>query len=184
FHTNQCNRKKAWSEAARIAKQELQSPTGSQYPLPGDFRDVKGKFGLGSINTKTSSKPYGNLDAIDVLSNHPWAPVVFQPCERLGVSGFLRRGFSFSNQETNTCIKLGKLIADMGNSEQAERVYKSALSIAEKKNGKESPVARYALIELWDLYEKNGREKEAKTMRERLTHLLKPDYVEMMAERN
>ncbi|MBZ0186510.1 MAG: hypothetical protein K8F91_09705, partial [Candidatus Obscuribacterales bacterium] len=46
FHTNQCNRKKAWSEAARIAKQELQSPTGSQYPLPGDFRDVKGKFGL------------------------------------------------------------------------------------------------------------------------------------------
>lgn len=89
-----------------------------------------------------------------------------------------------TEQKVQSYIKLGKLVADMGNFEQAERVYKSALSIAEAEKDEENAIAGYALIELWDLYDKNGKEEEARAVWERLTRLLGRYYAEMSAENN
>lgn len=81
-------------------------------------------------------------------------------------------------------IHIAKMIEKGGNLAQAEQVYKSALSLAVSQNGEQSAATGYALVELWDLYERQGRQKEAQKMWERLRRLLDRYYAEMTEDNN
>lgn len=55
-------------------------------------------------------------------------------------------------------------LIDSGKLEEAERMYKQALEQAEVVDGKDSPLAALVLIDLYDLYEKQGRHDEGKPL--------------------
>lgn len=81
-------------------------------------------------------------------------------------------------------LVLGKIVVDQGNFEQAEHVYKSALSIAEREAGEDNAIVGLVLIELWDLYENSGREKEAQQIWERICGMIRSYHFRQGAEKN
>lgn len=94
----------------------------------------------------------------------------------------MKNKFLTTEQAVKGYLKLGNLVENQGNFEQAERVYKSALAIAEKESGAESILVGYALFELSDLYEKQGDLEQARVIRKRLSSLLLPRYSELVQE--
>ena len=94
----------------------------------------------------------------------------------------MKNKFLTTEQAVKGYLKLANLVENQGNFEQAERVYKSALAIAEKESGAESILAGYVLNELSDLYEKQGDLEQARALRERLSNLLMPHYSKLLKE--
>lgn len=90
-----------------------------------------------------------------------------------------------TTQETvEVYIQLGNQVADMGNFEQAEKVFKTALAISERQEGKDSMAAGFALLELWDLYDRQGRDEEARQAWERMSKILKWYFLSLAADWN
>lgn len=94
----------------------------------------------------------------------------------------MKNKYLTTEQAVKGYLKLGNLVENQGNFEQAERVYKSALAIAETESGAESILVGYALYELSDLYEKQGDLEQARALRERLSSLLMPHYSKLLKE--
>lgn len=69
-------------------------------------------------------------------------------------------------------LKVAKLVEAGGNIAQTEQVLKSALAIAIRSTGDDSASTGYALLELWDFYDRNGREADAAHAWDRLSSLL------------
>ncbi len=59
-----------------------------------------------------------------------------------------------------------------GRAEEAERWYKQALTQAETMSAEDSPLVGSVLLELFDLYEKQGRHDEAKPVWARIRAIL------------
>jgi len=76
------------------------------------------------------------------------------------------------------------MLADSGSEGPAETVYRRALTIGETGVGKQSAVGGSVLLELWDLYERTGREEEANQIWKRLTDLLAQSYGQLCPEMN
>lgn len=87
-------------------------------------------------------------------------------------------------QEARALLRLGQMLADSGSEGPAEAVYRRALTIAETGMGKQSALAGSVLLELWDLYERTGREEEASQIWKRLTDLLAQSYGQLCPEMN
>jgi len=77
-------------------------------------------------------------------------------------------------------IQLGNSMLELGNVEQAERAYRTAVSIAKREAGKDSGIAGCALAELWFFYERLDREEEAGQARQQLIELIRARYVEVI----
>ena len=65
-----------------------------------------------------------------------------------------------------------QMFIDSGKPEEAERIYKLALEQAEAAEGKDSPLAGLVLLELFDLYRKQGRDEEGKPLWNRMRKIL------------
>lgn len=62
-------------------------------------------------------------------------------------------------------------LIDSGKPEEAERLYKQVLEQAEAVGGKDSPLAGLVLVDLYDLYFKQGRHDEGKPLWSRIREI-------------
>lgn len=69
-------------------------------------------------------------------------------------------------------LELAKVLAVAGNSDEAECLYKNLLRAVEAVAGTSDPISGLILIDLADLYEKQGREREAEQLWERIRLIL------------
>lgn len=69
-------------------------------------------------------------------------------------------------------LQVAKLIESGGNLEQTEQILKSAVALAIRSTGDDSSSTGCALLELWDFYERNGKEAEAAHAWDRLSSLV------------
>ena len=84
-------------------------------------------------------------------------------------------------QKLDCYISIGKELGVKGNFAQAERTLKTAISMAERESGKDNIIVGYVLIELCDLYEKEGMEKDAQKAWKRLSLILEKysDWIDL-----
>ena len=80
-------------------------------------------------------------------------------------------------------IQLGSSMLEMGNEDQAERAYRTAVKIAKREAGEDSGVAGCALAELWFFYDSLEREEEAELARQQLIELIRARYVEVIDQK-
>lgn len=69
-------------------------------------------------------------------------------------------------------LKVAKVIESGGNLEQTEQILKSAVALAIRSTGDDSSSTGFALLELWDFYERIGKEAEAAHAWDRLSSLV------------
>lgn len=69
-------------------------------------------------------------------------------------------------------LELAKVLAVAGNGAEAERLYKNLLRAVESIAGEDCPMGGSIMIELADLYEKQGRDREAEQLWERIRIIL------------
>lgn len=85
-------------------------------------------------------------------------------------------------------LELAKVLAVAGNRDEAERLYKNLLGAVEAIAGADCPITGSILIELAELYEKQGRDREAEQLWERIRFILVselgPVYFAAGAERH
>ena len=84
-------------------------------------------------------------------------------------------------QKLNCYISIGKELGVMGNFAQAEKTLKTAIAMAERESGKDNIIVGCVLIELCDLYEKQGMEKDAQKAWKRLSLILEKysDWIDL-----
>ncbi|MBI1268138.1 MAG: hypothetical protein GC193_11995 [Cryomorphaceae bacterium] len=76
------------------------------------------------------------------------------------------------DQVVDGYLKVAKIVEAGGNLAQTEQILKSALAIAIRSTGDDIPSTGCTLFELWDFYERNGREAEALHAWDRLSSLI------------
>ena len=69
-------------------------------------------------------------------------------------------------------LQVARLVEASGGIEETERILKTAVAIAIRRTGEDSAATGLALLELWDFYERVGREAEAAYTWDRLATLL------------
>lgn len=69
-------------------------------------------------------------------------------------------------------LQVARLVEAGGGIDETERILKTAVAIAIRKTGEDSATTGLALLELWDFYERVGREAEAAYTWDRLATLL------------
>lgn len=69
-------------------------------------------------------------------------------------------------------LELAKVLAVAGNAAEAERLYKNLLRAVEATQGADCPISGSILIDLAELYEKQGRDREAEQLWEQIGFIL------------
>jgi len=77
-----------------------------------------------------------------------------------------------SRRSLESYLELAKVLTVAGNSAEAERLYKNLLRVIQAIEGADGPVTGSILIELADLYEKQGREREAEQLWDQIRAIL------------
>lgn len=83
--------------------------------------------------------------------------------------------YSLDSGEVRLCLTAARILVARGHYLQAERVFKTVLRQAEEIDG-EGPLTGLVLLDLHDLYEKEGRADEARPVWERVRKILIRDY--------
>lgn len=77
-------------------------------------------------------------------------------------------------------IQLGNSLLELGNEEQAEKAYRTAVAIAKRESGTNSGLTGCALAELWIFYDRIERIEEAGEIWQQLVEIVRARYVEVI----
>lgn len=81
---------------------------------------------------------------------------------------------------TKRLLDTAKRIAERGNSDQAERVYRKTVDVARMEAGANSGLVGLALLDLLTFYEDQGKEEEARAIWNQVRDLLMTHYPELV----
>lgn len=81
---------------------------------------------------------------------------------------------------TKRLLDTAKRIAERGDFDQAERVYRKTVDVARMEAGANSGLVGLALLDLLTFYEDQGKEEEARAIWDQVRDLLMTHYPELV----